>query len=349
MTEALTTLTAFVLLLTITAYSVAGGVDYGAGIWDLLAGRGARAGRARELIDHAMAPVWEANNVWLVLAIVVCWTGFPLLFQSVFASLYPLFAIALVALILRGAFFAFRHVWAGPGGQRRTGVVFGISSLLAPFFFAAALGAIASGRVAASGPSIPVWQACFNPTSIAFGLVSLAATGFIGASFLVGDARRYSMPDMVDYFRRRALIATGVLIVVGTIALAMLGLENPRLLGAMIAGPGTPFALATVISTPVVGFLHWRGILQWFRVLSVVVVGSLVFAWGFGQSPYLLPGQLTISQAAAPLGSEVLLTIVTLLVVLLILPSLGLLVYLDQRGALESPEGETGNVHPDYK
>ena len=339
MTTALASVTSFVLLLTITAYSVAGGVDYGAGIWDLLAGRGSRADRARELIDHAMAPVWEANNVWLVLAIVVCWTGFPLLFQSVFASLYPVFAVALLALILRGAFFAFRHVWAGPRGQRGTGVVFGISSVLAPFFFAAALGAIASGRVAVGGPDIPVWQACFNPTSISFGLVSLAATAFIGASFLVGDARRFGMPDMVDYFRRRAVVATAVLIVVGTMALAVIGLENSRLLRAMLIGLGTPFALATVIFTPVVGFLLWRGFLHWYRLLSVVVVGSLVFAWGFGQSPYLLPGQLTIAQAAAPLGTEVLLSIVTVLMVVLVVPSLALLVYLDQRGALESPEG----------
>jgi len=338
-TTALASVTSFVLLLTITAYSVAGGVDYGAGIWDLLAGRGSRADRARELIDHAMAPVWEANNVWLVLAIVVCWTGFPLLFQSVFASLYPVFAVALLALILRGAFFAFRHVWAGPRGQRGTGVVFGISSVLAPFFFAAALGAIASGRVAVGGPDIPVWQACFNPTSISFGLVSLAATAFIGASFLVGDARRFGMPDMVDYFQRRAVVATAVLIVVGTMALAVIGLENSRLLRAMLIGLGTPFALATVIFTPVVGFLLWRGFLHWYRLLSVVVVGSLVFAWGFGQSPYLLPGQLTIAQAAAPLGTEVLLSIVTVLMVVLVVPSLALLVYLDQRGALESPEG----------
>jgi len=338
-TTALASVTSFVLLLTITAYSVAGGVDYGAGIWDLLAGRGSRADRARELIDHAMAPVWEANNVWLVLAIVVCWTGFPLLFQSVFASLYPVFAVALLALILRGAFFAFRHIWAGPRGQRGTGVVFGISSVLAPFFFAAALGAIASGRVAVGGPDIPVWQACFNPTSISFGLVSLAATAFIGASFLVGDARRFGMPDMVDYFQRRAVVATAVLIVVGTMALAVIGLENSRLLRAMLIGLGTPFALATVIFTPVVGFLLWRGFLHWYRLLSVVVVGSLVFAWGFGQSPYLLPGQLTIAQAAAPLGTEVLLSIVTVLMVVLVVPSLALLVYLDQRGALESPEG----------
>ncbi len=258
MTTAFADLTAFVLLLTITAYSVAGGVDYGAGIWDLLAGGSAQANRVRAFIDHAMAPVWEANNVWLVLAIVVCWAGFPLLFQSVFASLYPLFAVALLALILRGAFFAFRHVQSGPQAQRRMSVVFGISSVLAPFFFAAALGAIASGRVAVGEPNISVWQACFNPTSISFGLVSLAATAFIGASFLAGDARRFGQPDMVDYFRRRAVISTAVLIVIGTIALAVIGLENPHLLNAMLTGLGTPFAAAAVIVTPLVGFLVWR-------------------------------------------------------------------------------------------
>jgi len=48
---------------------------------------------------------------------------------------------------------------------------------------------------------------------------------------------------------------------------------------------------------------------------------------------------LTIAQAGAPLGTEVLLLVVTLFVVLVILPSLGLLVYFDQRGALEPPEG----------
>ena len=144
---------------------------------------------------------------------------------------------------------------------------------------------------------------------------------------------------MVDYFQRRAVVATAVLIVVGTMALAVIGLENSRLLRAMLIGLGTPFALATVIFTPVVGFLLWRGFLHRYRLLSVVVVGSLVFAWGFGQSPYLLPGQLTIAQAAAPLGTEVLLSIVTVLMVVLVVPSLALLVYLDQRGALESPEG----------
>jgi cytochrome d ubiquinol oxidase subunit II len=327
---------ALVLLLAITAYSVAGGVDFGAGIWDLVAGNGKQAAEARALIDHAMAPVWEANNVWLVFAIVICWTGFPLLFQSVFASLYPLYSLALLGVILRGAFFAFRHITAGPRMQRASGVVFGISSLVTPFFFAASLGAIASGRVGVGAPSTSVWEACFSPMSISFGLVALAATAFSGATFLVGDARRYGINEMVDYFRGRAVVATVVLIAVGTVGLLTIWLEAPRLLSSMIAGAGSPFALATVVLTPVVGFLLWRRRFTWYRMLTVAAVGSLVLAWGLAQAPYMLPGELTISQAAAPVATHVVLMVVTGALVVLVLPALGLLVYFDQRSSLES-------------
>ena len=335
MTAALANLSALVLLMTVTAYSVAGGVDFGAGIWDLLAGGGEQAHEARALIDHAMAPVWEANNVWLVFSIVVCWTGFPLLFQSVFASLYPLFSLALLGVILRGAFFAFRHIASGPRMERASSLVFGISSVVTPFFFAATLGAIASGRVGVGEPTVPVWEACFNPMSISFGLVALAATAFSGASFLVGDARRYGIPDMVDYFRRRAVVATLVLIATGALGLVAIGFEAPRLLGSMIGGLGTPFALATIVMTPLVGFLLWRGRFVWYRVLTVGAVSSLVLAWGLAQAPFMLPGTLTVSKAAAPVATHVALAIVTGALVLLVAPSLGLLVYFDQRSALE--------------
>jgi cytochrome bd ubiquinol oxidase subunit II len=339
MSSGLANLTAFVLLLGVTAYSVAGGVDFGAGIWDLLAGNREEGERARALIDHAMAPVWEANNVWLVLSIVVVWTGFPLLFQSVFESLYPLYAIALVGVILRGAFFAFRHVADDPRAQRTTGLIFGLSSVLTPFFFAATLGAIASGRVHVSGPQLPVWEICLSPMSIAFGLVSVAATAFIGATFLVGDARRYAVPEMVTYFRQRAVVAALGLITVGSLALITIWLQSPRLLEAMFGGPGLPFALATVVFTPIVAFLLLLGVYVWYRAFAVAAVGSLVLAWGLAQAPYLLPGQLTIAGAAAPFATHVLLLLVAAGVVVLIVPSLALLVYLDQRSVLESPQG----------
>jgi len=325
-------LLAFVLLLAITAYSTAGGVDFGAGIWDLLAGTTRPGREARALIDHAMAPVWEVNNVWLVLAIVLCWTAFPPLFQATFADLYPLFTLALIGLVLRGAFFAFRHVADSPRAHRVADLVFGVSSVLTPFFFAASLGAIASGRVGHG-----VGQACLNPMALAFGLVSVAATAFSGASFLVGDARRYRAPEMVAYFRRRVIASGFGLIAIGTISLLVIGLEAPSLLRSMLLGAGLPFALVTVVLTPVVMWLAWRGLFRGNRVLTVAAVGSLVFAWAFAQSPYLLPGKLTIEQAIAPPGTRAVLLAVTVVLVLVVVPAMGLLYYLDQRNTLESP------------
>jgi cytochrome bd ubiquinol oxidase subunit II len=314
------------LLLAVTAYSTAGGVDFGAGIWDLLAGRQDRGREARELIDHAMAPVWEVNNVWLVLAIVVCWTGFPSLFQAAFSSLYPLYTLALLGLILRGAFFAFRHV-AGRESERRVAdLIFGISSVLTPFFFAASLGGIASGRLEPWGPM-----------PLAFGLVSLAATAFSGATFLVGDARRHA-PELVDYFRRRALAAALALVVMGTLALVVIAAERRQLLVAMFTTAAVPFVLAAMVLTPLAAGLLWRRVFRWYRVLAVGAVGSLVIAWGVAQSPYLLPGRLTIEQAAAPSATEVLLVVVAAGVALVIGPAIGLLLYLDQRSLLKSPE-----------
>jgi cytochrome d ubiquinol oxidase subunit II len=321
-----------VLLLALTAYSTAGGVDFGAGIWDLLAGHGERGGHARELIDHAMAPVWEVNNVWLVLSIVVCWTAFPPLFEAVFLNLYPLFAIALIGLILRGAFFAFRHIAEDPRQHRLADWVFGISSVLTPFFFAATLGAIASG------PQASVLQASVNPMSISFGLVSVAATAFSGAVFLVGDARRQGIAELVEYFRIRALGAAGTLIVVGTAALLVIWFERPQLVTAMFTTPALLFVLAAMALTPASAFLLWRRTFRRYRVMTVAAVGSLVVAWGVAQSPYLLPGRLTIEQAAAPMSTLILVLGIAFAIVVLVGPSLALLVYLDQRSALESPE-----------
>lgn len=324
MNALLPNLIALVLLLGITAYSTSGGVDFGAGIWDLLAGGGPTGRRARHLIDHAMAPVWEVNNVWLVLSIVVCWTGFPPLFQSIFANLYPLFALALIGLILRGAFFAFRHIADDPRTHRTADLVFGASSILTPFFFAASLGAIASGRL----------DEPFTLMAVSFGAVSVAATAFSGAAFLVGDARRVGDREMAEYFRRRAILAGVVLIVAGTAALGVIGLEKPDLLRAMLTGGGLPFALVTMVATPLVAFLLWRRLYRFYRLLTVGAVGSMVFAWAFAQSPFLLPGELTIAQAIAPFATQVVLVAVTAALVVVIAPALALLIYLDQRTKL---------------
>jgi Cytochrome bd terminal oxidase subunit I/Cytochrome bd terminal oxidase subunit II len=107
------------------------GADFGAGLWTLLAGP-AQAGRAvaRDHARHAMGPVWQANHVWLIFVLTVCWTAYPVAFGSITSTLaVPLF-IAAVGIILRGASYALRGQLDQARGQRAIENLFALSSIL---------------------------------------------------------------------------------------------------------------------------------------------------------------------------------------------------------------------------
>src|SRR6476646_7159022 len=104
----MSTAAAIVLFVGITAYAIFGGADFGAGFWDLVAGGTERGGRPREVIDHSISPVWEANHVWLIFCFVVLWTCFPEAYASIMLTLFVPLSIAALGIVLRGASFAFR-------------------------------------------------------------------------------------------------------------------------------------------------------------------------------------------------------------------------------------------------
>ena len=95
-------------LVGIAAYTVLGGADFGAGFWFFSAGADGEGRHLREQTFHAMGPVWEANHVWLIFVLVVCWTAYPVAFASIASTLaVPLF-IAAVGIIMRGTAYALR-------------------------------------------------------------------------------------------------------------------------------------------------------------------------------------------------------------------------------------------------
>ena len=90
------------ILVGISAYVVLGGADFGAGLWELTA-RGERGTALRDHTHRAMAPVWEANHVWLIFVLVMAWTCYPEAFGSIVSTLtIPLF-VAGIGIILRSA------------------------------------------------------------------------------------------------------------------------------------------------------------------------------------------------------------------------------------------------------
>src|SRR6476469_286675 len=147
----MSTAAAVLLMLAVAFYAVFGGADFGAGFWDLTAGGPERGERPREVIDHSIAPVWEANHVWLIFVFVVLWTCFPEAYASIMLTLFVPLTLAALGIVLRGASFAFRKVVFRTRDRRNFGAAFAISSVLVPFFMGTVAGAIASGRVPAGG------------------------------------------------------------------------------------------------------------------------------------------------------------------------------------------------------
>src|SRR5919112_2347092 len=136
-----------VMFVGLTAYALFAGADFGAGIWDLVAGGTRRGAPQRDLIEHSLAPVWEANHVWLIFVLVVLWTGFPAAFAAIASTLYLPLTLAALGMIARGAAFAFRKTVPSLSVQRMFGAAFAFSSFVTPYFLGAVVGGIASGRV----------------------------------------------------------------------------------------------------------------------------------------------------------------------------------------------------------
>src|SRR3990172_2758016 len=115
----LPSLLAGAMLGSLVFYALLGGADFGGGVWDLLA-RGPRAGDQRRLIAHAIGPVWETNHIWLIIAIVVLFTGFPPAFAAISTALFVPLTLLLAGIVLRGAAFAFHayHLHEETGAPR---------------------------------------------------------------------------------------------------------------------------------------------------------------------------------------------------------------------------------------
>ncbi|MFI1866413.1 cytochrome d ubiquinol oxidase subunit II [Streptomyces jumonjinensis] len=326
-------LIAWVMVLAIAAYVCAGGTDYGAGFWDLVAGGAERGKRPRRLIDHAMAPVWEANNVWLIFVFIIMWTGFPTMFQAVFEAMWLPLALAAVGLVLRGAGFALRKPSRRLAQRRVYGAAFAISSLLTPFFLGTVLGGIASGRVAVrTTASADAWA---NPTSVLAGLLAIAATAFLGAVFLCSDARRFGADELVDYFRLRALLAFCAVVVLALIALPVTHSDARYVWQGLTGGWGLLLTVLAAVCGLATVLLLLRRSYGWTRYTSVASVALAVGAWGFAQRPFLLPTSLTVAQAAGAAHTLRWLAIVTLIAIVLVGPALVLLYRLDTMGELE--------------
>jgi cytochrome d ubiquinol oxidase subunit II len=325
----------FFALQGIALYAILAGADFGAGIWQLLAGRGERARRIREHAHHSMAPVWEANHVWLIFVLVVVWTGYPVAYASIASTLAVALTAAGLGIVLRGVAYALRSGSADPGEQRGIDTLTAVGSLVAPFALAAAAGGIASRRVPVGNAAGDLWSSWLNPTSIMAGVLALLSSAYLAAVYLAADARLERDDEMAATFRTRALVA-GSLAGVAAIAGGLVVRWDAKWIFDRLVD--TPAVLSVAVSVlagvaTLVLVARWR--LGAARVSAAVAVAAVVGGWALAQNPVLLPG-LTVREAAAPDNVLVLLVVAILAGGLILFPSLGLLFRLVLRGSFSA-------------
>ncbi len=325
--------TAVVLWLGVAAYAVLGGADFGAGIWDLLAGSARNGLRQRSLIADSIGPVWEANHTWLVFDLVILWTAFSPAIAAIMTTLIVPVSLVALGMVLRGAAFAFRPVATGLRGRQLAGVVFAASSVFTPFFLGTIAGAIAGGRVPAAGAGSDIWASWLNPTALLVGVMSVAVCAYLAAVFLVADAQRRRDRELIVAFRRRAIAAAAVAGLLAFAGVGVIGVDAPALASELTSRGWPLIAASGVLGTAALALL-WRDAPRGTRLLAVGAVLAILLGWGVAQYPFILPPTLTFDLAASPPAALDALLIVFVVAALAITPSLALLFTLDQRDRL---------------
>jgi cytochrome d ubiquinol oxidase subunit II len=248
----------------------------------------------------------------------------------------PLTLVAL-GVIARGSAFAFRKAATELWQARLFGGAFALSSVLTPFFLGTVAGGVASGRVPpglARGDLLRSW---WNPTSVLGGLLAVGSTAYLAAVYVTGDARRTGRTDLAEDFRRRGL-ATAV--ITGLIALGgilVLRTDAPGLY-AGLTGPALPIVIVSAAGGLASIALLFRRAYVPARGSAAVAAAAVLWGWAVAQYPVMLPG-LTVSRAAAEPAVLHAMLAVTIVGLILLVPSLLWLFALSQSRAATEPGG----------
>lgn len=322
---------AVAVLVSLIFYALGGGADFGGGMWDLLA-RGPRARRQREAIAGAIAPIWEANHVWLILVLVILFTGFPLSFAVIMTALHLPMTAILVGIVLRGAAFAFRsYDRQDDQVHRRWSTVFGQASFFTPFLLGLCLGAAASGeiRVESGWVTTGYFAGWTSPFAVACGVFAQALFAFLAAAFLAVDAA----PDreLQDDFRARGIACSLLLLPVAAAVFFLAREGAPFIYEGLTFWWAPLLLLLTSAAAATALFSLWRRLYRWARAGAVAQVTLILVGWGAAQYPYVVVPDVSFLEHGASPSTLRFLCLALALGALLLFPSFAYLFFIFKR------------------
>jgi cytochrome d ubiquinol oxidase subunit II len=316
----------------VLAYVVLDGFDLGVGI--LFPFYPEKADR--DQITNSVAPVWDGNETWLVLGGGGLMAVFPLAYATVLPALYVPIILMLLGLIFRGVAFEFRFrtqrwrpVWDWG---------FFLGSTVAGLTQGIALGALVQGIKVVDRQYAGGWWDWLTPFSVLCGVALVIGYGLLGATWL----NLKTLGPVQERARGIALYAAAATLVAIAAVSLWTPFLNPIYFTRWFQWPTAYFSAIVPLLLAVCAFGLWQGLtsgkhLQPF--LSALGLFVLSFA-GIGISfyPYIVPGALTIKEAAAPDASLGFLLVGALVLVPIILAYTGY-AYWVFRGKVDPAEG----------
>jgi cytochrome d ubiquinol oxidase subunit II len=310
-----------VILVALVAYALGGGADFGGGMWDLLA-TGPRAARQRKAIEDAIGPIWEANHVWLILAIVLVFSAFPSAFAAIMTALNIPMTLVLVGIVLRASAFVFRKYDVHSDTvHRRWSTVFGVSSLFTPFLLGLCLGALGSGEIRWQDGHITTgflagWT---RPFALSCGLFAQGLFAFLAATYLAVDTG--FDPELQRDFRTRALLSGVSLAPAAALVFGLSRTGAPTIFAGLTRW-WAPLLLAATSACAIGALVAlWRRSFRAARALAIGQVSLILTGWGLAQHPHLVIPDLTLQNAAVAVGTMRLLIAVLAVGAVVLLPA----------------------------
>jgi len=280
------------LFFAILLYFLLGGADFGAGIIELFTSDSNKS-RTRATMYQAIGPIWEANHMWLIIAVVILFVGFPDIYSSMCTYLHiPLLAM-LMGIIARGTAFAFRNYDAikGERTQALYNSIFVYSSFLTPLFLGIIAGSALSRHIdfGAKDFLTAYIYSWLNWFSIAVGLFTVALCGFLAAIYLIGEA---SDEYDVKRFVKKAKVLNAVAFFCGGLVFLAAETNNIRLAHWIF---GNPVSLTAVIAASISLVLLWisiaRGGKQLPRIFAAFQVSMILLSVGYTHYPNFIMGK----------------------------------------------------------
>jgi len=177
------TLWYLVIGLLFSGYAILEGFDFGAGAWHLFF----RKDISRRIAINAIGPVWDANQVWLVIGGGALFAGFPVMYATMLSAMYVPFMIFLFFNILRAAAIKFRSAEEMLWWRKTWDIIYCTSSSMIAFLLGVVLGNILQGLDL--GPNFSykggVILSFLNPYAIMVGFTTLSLFMTQGAIYLL--------------------------------------------------------------------------------------------------------------------------------------------------------------------